>query len=241
MVERVSNRKSVLNRQVDPDQESLWAALDKFVNCGDQASDIHGFGLQYPRFFSIEFYEQSEQMAKAGKGDVFFNWFKRLLRAVWEGRDPEGKRLAILLGLEDASYYGLPAGDFQAEQAEYAAISLDALGLRETLKEGDPTYFAERLFRARINPDWQAGRFRYKPTIEFQQAVYSLMNESWRARVCPICRRFIIASKPANIYCSTDCAIAARQKRDLDYWRSEGKTLRLKRAKATRKKSRKKK
>jgi hypothetical protein len=241
MVERKPNQLALaLNQRTDADQKSLWAALEMFANCGDQVSDLQAFRQQHPRFFPVMFYDHGELLLKAGK-DNFFNWRKRLLRSVWEGRDPEGKRLAVLLGTEEASYYGFKGGDFKAEEAEFVAISSDALRLGETLTEGDITYASDRLFPARVNPDWQAGSFRYKPTIDFQAAVYALMRESWRARVCPICRRFIIASKPANIYCSRDCAIAARQKRDLDYWRSEGRTLRLKRTKAARKKSGKKK
>ena len=54
------------------------------------------------------------------------------------------------------------------------------------------------------------------------------MRESWRARMCTICGKYMIAAKPATLYCSTDCAGAAKRKRDLEYWRVEGKARRMK-------------
>lgn len=223
-----------MNQRAQPDREALFAALELFVNCGDKAADLHRFRLQQPQFFPVEFYEQSEQLAKAKK-DTFFSWLKRQLRTVWEGRDPAGIRLAVLLGIRDVNYAGIPEGDFAAEATEHAVIFSDLIDLRDAPGEDSTTLGAHMLFASRITPDWHGGRLQYEPTIDFQDAVYALMNESWRARVCPICRRYMIATKPANMYCSTKCTGVAKQKRNLEYWRSEGKARRAKRTKASKK------
>ncbi len=226
-----------MNQRATPDREALFAALELFVNCGDTKSDLHSFRLQHPHFFQAEFYDQSEQLAKAGKRDNFFNWLKGQLRAVWEGRDPAGTHLGVLLGIQSVSYAGFGGGDFQAEVTEHMAIFGDFIDLCKPPSEEHAMVGAHMLFAARITPDWQGSTLQYEPTIDFQHAVYMLMNESWRARVCPICRRYLIADKPANIYCSTKCSGVARQKRDLEYWRSEGKARRSKRTKASKKRS----
>ncbi|MGA2980146.1 MAG: hypothetical protein ABSD76_11200 [Terriglobales bacterium] len=223
-----------MNQRARPDREALFAALDLFVNCGDEMTDLQRFRLQHPQFFPVEFYDQSEQLAKAGKNN-FFNWLKRQLRTVWEGKDSAGTRLAVLLGIRDVNYYGMPGGDFAAEVIEHATIFSDLADLTDAPGQDYTTLGAHMLFAAAITPDWQGSRLQYEPKIDFQEAVYALMNESWRARVCLTCRRYIIAAKPANIYCSTNCSGAARQKRDLKYWRSEGKALRTKRTKASKK------
>lgn len=224
-----------MNHRAQPDREALFAALELFVNSGDTSSELQSFRRQHPQFLPVEFYEQSEQLAKAKK-DTFFSWLKRQLRTVWEGRDPAGIRLAVLLGIRDVNYYGIPKGDFAAEATEHAVIFSDLIDLRSMPGEDSTVLGAHMLFRAEITPDWQRSRLQYEPQIDFQDAVYALMNESWRARVCPICRRYIIAAKPANIYCSTKCSGEAKQKRGLEYWRNEGKARRLKRQKASKKK-----
>jgi hypothetical protein len=224
-----------MNQRATPDRESLFAALELFANCKDTPSDLHSFRVQHPQLFPAEFYDQSEQLARAGKKNTFFNWVKRQLRTVWEGRDPAGTRLAVLLGIQSVSYAGPPHGDFAAEVTEHMSIFLDFIEMCKPPSEEHATLGAYALAGARVTPDWQRGGFQYEPVIDFQDAVYALMNESWRARICPICRRYIIAAKPANIYCSTNCSGVARQKRDLEYWRNEGKALRLKRAKTSKK------
>jgi hypothetical protein len=224
-----------MNERARPDPEALFAALELFVNCGDTASNLHRFRLQHPQLFPQEFYDQSEQLANAGKKDNFFNWLKRLLRAVWEGRDPAGTRLAVLLGIKDVSYVGPPGGDFQAEVTEHMAIFADLISLWEMPTAKDISLAANRLFAARITPDWHGSKLQYEPTIDFQDAVFTLMGESWRARRCRICRCYMIAAKPANTYCSTKCTGDAKRKRDRENWRTKGKARRLKRSKASKK------
>jgi hypothetical protein len=217
------------------DREKLFAALEMFVNCGDTASDLHRFRLQHQTFFPEAFYEQSEQLANAGKKDNFFSWLKRQLRAVWAGQDPHGKRLSVLLGLESVSYAGPPNGDFAVEATEHMAIFTDFVVMCSTPSDDHASVGGFALSAARIVPDWLGGGFRYEPWIEFQDAVHMLMSESWRAKVCRMCRRYIVAAKPGSMYCSTKCAGLSKQKRDRMYWGGDGKVLRQKRNKSRKK------
>jgi hypothetical protein len=216
-----------MNRRAT-DNETLFAALELLVNCGDGAIDFRRFRQQHPHFFPDDFYVQSERLLKSGKKDNMFNWFKRQLRSVWEGRDPQGTRLGVLLGIAPVSYAGPPGGDFQMEVTERMAIFADLVSLRNPPVEEDVNIAAHLLFAARIVPDWERGVLRYEPTIEFQSAIHALLMESWRARMCRTCRKYLIAAKSANIYCSPTCVGNAKKSRDRQYWRAEGKAKRSK-------------
>src|SRR5262249_20772727 len=55
-----------------------------------------------------------------------------------------------------------------------------------------------------------------------QQSVYELMQERWRAKVCPECGKFILADKTRQMYCSSTCFGEMKRKRALDYWNRKG-------------------
>jgi hypothetical protein len=74
----------------------------------------------------------------------------------------------------------------------------------------------------RISIDWSAGRFEYHPDTQFRLAFYLLFRQSWRAKRCPQCGRYFVADKPPQRYCSFRCYDAAKQQRDLNYWRTVG-------------------
>jgi hypothetical protein len=232
MNEQRSSPKLVMNRRALADRDALFAALELFVNCGDGAADLKRFRQQHPNFFSPDFYDQSERLAKSGKPDNYFSWMKRLLRSVWKGRDPVGLRLEVLLGMRSINYHGHAGGDFAAEVNEHLAILDELVHIRGNVTEEDVNLAANLTFPAHVRADWLGSGLQYEPAIDFQKAVYALMSESWRARVCPMCARYLIAAKPANIYCSLECAGRAKQKRDLGYWNIKGKPRRSKRTKA---------
>jgi hypothetical protein len=218
-----------MNQRAPKDREKLFAALVSFANCGDKVQDLNSFGRSHPTFFPTGFYEQSRQLAVAGKKGNFFNWYKRQLRTVWEVRDPDGTRLEVLLGIREMGFYGFEGGDFQAEMGEYQAIQADLIELWHTHGQEGVNLAANKLFGAQITADWHGGKLRYATQIDFQKALYLLMTESWRARLCRICRRYMIAAKPASLYCSIECSAEGRQKRDLGYWRTAGKIRRMER------------
>jgi hypothetical protein len=215
-----------MNRRVDHDKERLFAALEMFVNTGDTADELRAFRRQHQQFLSAEFYDRSEKLASGGK-DSLFNWYKRLLRDVWEHRDPEGTRLAVLLGLRETNYYGPVGEDFAAEAMERMGI-LNAMREKQYGGGFDMGLFPS--FPPKIVPDWRTGVFQYKCASEFQRAVYELMHDSWKARRCLVqkCGKYMIAAKPASLYCSTKCYGEAKRERGKEWWReNRGKKERV--------------
>jgi hypothetical protein len=208
--------KRIEENQTAPDQK-LFSALEMFVNCGDSLGELRSFRKCHPSFFPPEFYEQSEWLAATGRND-FFNWYKRLLRMVWEGRDPDGIRLSVLMGIrEPSSYIGAPTGDYAQEAVEHNDMRGELVINRS---KGAP--LSVPLRPAQLVPRWRTGEVQYVLMVDFQRAVYLLMQQSWRAKICLIDSRYFVAAKPHNLYCSPMCAATAKRKRDLQWWRREG-------------------
>lgn len=69
-----------------------------------------------------------------------------------------------------------------------------------------------------------------KDTIEFefgskfQEDIYHLMQEPWRPKVCPWCRKYFIADKRAQKYCSPQCCGKRKAGHSLDYYRRIAKS-----------------
>jgi hypothetical protein len=226
-----TSAKAVSNRRATLDREALFSALELFVNTGDSVRDLQVFRSQHRDFFRARFYDASEELANAGK-DTYFHWYKRTVRTVWEGRDAGNTRLRILLGIRqvhdadpgprELRARRRPLGDFEKEEQEYQDILDDDLFRQYGPEPNAHLVKIGADMICDVIPDWWSGALQYDCEVHFQLALYELMRESWRARVCPICRRYMIAEKPANFYCSVECAGAAKRKRDLEYWRAEG-------------------
>ena len=73
----------------------------------------------------------------------------------------------------------------------------------------------------------------------FQRALYDLMQDRWRAMVCPNCGRYFVADKTAQRYCSSECYLEKKGMKALDYWNRIGRAARE--AKALRAKSQRRK
>ncbi len=216
-----SNRRAPLNRESD------YSALELFVNAGDSLCDLQRFRSQHPDFFSIEFYERSEQQALSG-GDTLFNWYKRLLQRVWEKQDRSNFRLSILLGLwkYDFTNPAIPE-DFQQEWGAHTKIlakersrSFGASSQQQVVAPALPEFSSE------LVPDWEKGSIVFHSHIRAPRAIYALMRESWKARVCRMCRKYLIADKSATSFCSVQCAAEGKKQRDREIWKTKGSPAR---------------
>lgn len=209
-------------------RESDFSALEMLVNTGDSVRDLQRFRSQHPDFFSREFYERSEKQAIAGT-DTLFNWYKLLLRKVWEGRDPDNYRLGILLGSKNLGFLNtaIPA-EFQQEWVEHMRV-LAAEGKLEGVDLTNQQLLRSPLreFSSEFVPDWRSGGVILQSHVRAQRAIYELMRQSWKARVCRICPKYFIADKPATFFCSVQCAAEGKKQRDREIWRTRGSAARV--------------
>jgi hypothetical protein len=92
--------------------------------------------------------------------------------------------------------------------------------------------------------DWRRGEFQYKPLTAFQGALYLLLRNSSRAKICenPNCQYepYFLRSKRVQSYCSRECAGEFQRKWKQRWWAEHGDEWREKRQKKARAKARSK-
>lgn len=249
------------------DQKSLcFSPLEQFANMGDNLSDVQSFRAHWPTFFPVDVYNLAEgwfkrQVWKENPRSYLgvdpniplhtgspLRWYRDQLRKVWKGLDPEGVRLSILLGLIDPFYE--PDGNHMyhplAERdASYGDDGFDYVAIVNTARVYQQMVAMQEEIGNGFLPaspplmDWDTGRNKYQCDSEFQSALFALMQESWKARNCHHCKKYFIADKTAQMYCSTSCFGDSKRDRDRSYFRQQGskkRALRLKK-KAQRKNS----
>jgi hypothetical protein len=191
--------------------------------------------------------------------------FRILLRVVWKRKDRDGRCLRSLLGFdaewpiaeieeetneEFTTYFALPGRpkteeEIEEEEAQKAIDSFNKLA-RE---RGQPEAAMKRKDRETFGGlpagkpvlDGNTGIISWEFGCEFQHAVYDLMQDRWRAMVCPECGKYFVAEKTAQKYCSPECWGKRKKEQALAYYNRKGKLARQKaktlRAKSHRRKS----
>jgi hypothetical protein len=81
--------------------------------------------------------------------------------------------------------------------------------------------------------DWRRGEFQYKPLTAFQGALYLLLRNSSRAKICenPNCQYepYFLRSKRVQSYCSSECALEFQRKWKKRWWAEHGDEWRQRR------------
>lgn len=73
---------------------------------------------------------------------------------------------------------------------------------------------------------WKLGDFAFVPENDFQRAMYILLRQSWRARICPRCQMYFVARRPKQTFCGTVCSAGSRLASKLEWWKRVGKKRR---------------
>jgi hypothetical protein len=151
-------------------------------------------------------------------------FYRDLLRAIWRREDPDGSCLKYLLGFEEGKLpdveggkelwlFGLPPEPAPEPFMTYR------------IKEKQVTQYAGLPCGTPV-VDSSTGVISWSFGCPFQRAVYDLMQERWRAMVCPECGKYFIAYKTAQKYCSTKCTGERKQKKALEYYHNRGRAAR---------------
>ena len=114
---------------------------------------------------------------------------------------------------------------------ESGAILMALLGLSPESSLTNPSADLPRIRRipAQFFADWVDGVLHYRGMCNFQNALYLLFQESWRARVCEKCGAKFVAQRAAQKYCSTDCSEEMQRDLKRDWWAKHGNTWRTQR------------
>jgi hypothetical protein len=224
----------------------MFEALAAYANMGDTPDDWQRFRLMCPDFFppvtsgfrwpgfkdlSTWMYSFAQEWHGEWLKEIDHPvarkllppllWYRNRLRSVWARSDQHGYNLAILLGFEQE------AKRIAAEHPGEVAYDPLARPLlipgQKPLKEE-----SEGLPQGRPVINGVTGQIHWEFGCALQRAVYELMQERWRAKICPVCGRYFVAMKTAQKHCSVRCADEAKRERALSWWNKTGRERRAK-------------
>ena len=226
------------SKRLAKDKLKMFEALAAYANIGDGPEDWNRFRLMYPDFFpwtsgfKHEGFKNLDDWMYSFAAEWHKNlsgfpvlppllWYRNRLRSVWARTDRHGYGLAILLGFEKEA-----TNIAAAHRGEMAFEQI----ARPALIPGQPVAREEShgLPQGRPIIDGVTGRITWVFGCQIQQAVYELMSERWRAKICPLCGKFFVAMKTAQKLCSVRCADDAARMRALTWWNEAGKDRRAK-------------
>lgn len=233
--------KTTANRRAGEERERLFAGLEIFVNAADSEEEFSKLQTQVPTFWPLPLRGPfgprglDQPLEWPSGGQPLFRAFRDYLRRLWrsdfygdDGVMMDGRYLEYVLGLETRYMANPPEGLVDATLPDQA-FRVGWVALQSKHKGA---YCARP---ASVLPQWRNGKFEYFGSNDFQRAVYLLLTESWRARVCRRCGRYFIADKAAQMFCSTPCSNQSKLEIGRRYWLEKGITLRDQRIKKSRK------
>jgi hypothetical protein len=236
----------VSNRLARDSKEAMVEALAAYANMGDTPADWKKFRLMYPDFFPmVPGWKQKEGFQDLDTWMYDFAerwhrdfsdlppdrlplppllWYRNRLRTVWAKIDRRGYSLAVLLGFEDeAQRIGKehPTEVIVEPRVQPSLVPGKSLVERfDVFPQGKPIISG---FTGELR--WE---IRWEFGCLFQQALYELMLQPWRAKICPKCGRFFVALKSAQTFCSVSCSDDAKRERALNWWNEKGSKRRSK-------------
>ncbi len=206
----------------------LLEALAAYANMGDTPATWKRFRLMYPDFFGEELgawmYDFADKWHLAGGGNAGLPlspllWYRNRLRSVWARTDQHGYNLAILLGFEQEAE-GI--ADEHRGEISYEAFTRSLLVPGRGLHDGLDVGKVKGLPQGRAVIDGVTGQIRWEFGCNLQEAIYELMQERWRTKICPSCGKFFVAMKTAQKLCSQRCSDETKRERALDWWNEKG-------------------
>jgi hypothetical protein len=203
----------------------LFEGLAAIANLKDDVRSYRKLQLKHPYMWPMRVTDEEgqEKLTWTPEGFALLRLYRDLLRKVWIWPcDPEDlgelkekrESLEILFGTAEF-LKRLPINHSifpDSPQGRYEQIWQD---IRRRVPGATPDSTAH------VYPSWPSGQFVYIAQNQFQEGLYLLFRESWRAGICIGCRSHFIADKHQRRYCSPKCAAAAKKLHDLEWWHRE--------------------
>ena len=216
---------------------SFFEALAALANLQNDIAEYDKLKLKYPNIWPVEIRDGPDEVLRWDpEAFTLLRFYRDLLRCVWDWpydpashyeRNRKREALQILMGISSFETMGIS--------------NFERMLTKQDFPPGTPSseyQSAWREIRSNIAgaipgsagwafPSWPSGQFVYVPANPFQEALYLLFRESWRARICRSCQKFFVADKQQRQYCSSVCAGEAKKHHDLEWWhRTHGKVAR---------------
>jgi hypothetical protein len=251
MVERQPTvRRNEAKRQADKMRGRDFSALESFVNL-----DLKVFLKMHSDYVPFAKADDGtaemmnwyrEQLSKVWAGQDPAN--VRLMILLGIKKTPDWKPWRAFLGNELAAEAEPPA-----EIRLDPTFAVDALSWTEIVRKlqapsEEPQFFevdghtgadhidpiafeSFGLPEAELVFDWKRSSIFPEFKTKLQSAIYALMTQSWRAKVCRNCREYFVAAKTAQVHCSHECYVNIKNARSLHYWNTKGKAERARKRK----------
>jgi ribosomal protein L37AE/L43A len=218
----------VTPKRLEKNRRQKFEALATYANLADTPEAWQRFRARYPDFFpetlSAWLYDFALQWHyefathEAGRHVLPpLLWYRNRLRAVWSRNDRLGYNLAVLLGFEEEAKR--VSGEHPGE------IASDPVVRPQAIPNQSPNPLrqqSEGLPPGRPVINGVSGEIGWQFGCELQQSVRELMQERWRAKICPQCGKFFAAQTTAQKLCSDACSEAAIRQRSLTWWNETG-------------------
>jgi hypothetical protein len=223
------------------DKLRLFEALAAYCNMKDTPEDYGRFRLLYPDFFPQELsawmYQLAEEWHKVhvhlGSTLPPMLWYRNRLRHVWARTDQHGYNLATLLGFDQEAE---AIAEAHCGEIGFEPVTRTALIPGRPLKDALASQ-ARGFPQGKAIVDGVTGQIRWEFGCRLQQAIYELMQERWRAKICT-CGKYFVAMKTAQKLCSARCSNDAKRERARTWWNEEGNERRSKARQARERKRR---
>lgn len=227
-----------------------FRALERFVNCGDSLEEYSAFGKAFSGYVPVPIVwnelRSSDEPTMANfwwrpQGHKLFLFCRDTLRSLWKPQQDGPTEPREIGWCASKTNFLLGLGGFHA-RARSAALSLESgrppyadqvfgfpsalVGAWMAIVSAGPGAVPVTMDAPRFV--WGEGRVELVTSCRFAQAFYLIFRQSWRAKVCPRCGMYFIASKPNQVFCSTVCSAGNRLASKLDWWRRVGAKRRKK-------------
>ena len=153
-------------------------------------------------------------------------FYRNLLRRVWTNDDADGNCLRFLLGFEKEALGGglfgmtLWKSDLPPKPPVRPGWNIRWLGA------DDDELRISDLPQGRPVIDGLTGAITWSFSSRFQSTIYELMQDRWRAMICPQCHKYFSADKTAQKFCSTKCSDERKREKQIAYYHRKGKFIR---------------
>jgi len=195
----------ILNRLSTSGKRRLLRGLERFVNTDESEEAYVALSKAWPTFWPVSLFDSAtgQLLNWHPKARALLLVYRDVLRSLWRGASTAPLSLEFLLGLTDDLRDALKTARYEDET--YYATDFAAL---------DPA--AEQIVgvcpqsSVAVQPHLYLGWNREKPSYggvcDFQNAVWLLWSQRWRARVCKQCQNYFVAQKKHQLYCSVECS-----------------------------------
>jgi len=193
---------------------SLFAALEEFANLRAGKKLWKDFRKHWPDFFPSWNYDEIEEP----KPNAPYDEFDEL----------RGER-SIATIADHPEHVAMLWTDVTPDPILGMLLGIVTPPLQSEVETHEDAYYTTVAYiPAHWYVDWDDGALVYRGTCGFQDALYLLSRESWRAKVCAKCEYKFIAKRPAQKYCSTDCSELVQRELKLRWWAQNGADKRRK-------------